>query len=200
MLRAFKEGRQQNGEKEMIHKFSMHGANIVLDVNSGAVHVVDDLAYEILDELEKPDEEIEEKFSVKYGRAETSEAPELRKLQAAGLLMSEDILEEYLAENPISSEGEPVVKALCLHVAHDCNLRCRYCFASTGDFGTGRSLMPVSVAKKAIDFLIEKSGPRRNLEVDFFGGEPLLNFDTVRETVPMRWKERKRRARDSGSH
>lgn len=184
VLRAFKEGRQQNGEKEMIHKFSMHGANIVLDVNSGAVHVVDDLAYEILDELEKPDEEIEEKFSVKYGRAETSEAlSELRKLQAAGLLMSEDILEEYLAENPVYGEGEPVVKALCLHVAHDCNLRCRYCFASTGDFGTGRSLMPVSVAKKAIDFLIEKSGPRRNLEVDFFGGEPLLNFDTVRETV-----------------
>ena len=97
--------------------------------------------------------------------------------------MSEDIFEEYLAGNPVFSEREPIVKALCLHIAHDCNLRCRYCFASTGDFGTGRSLMPQEVARRAIDFLIEKSGSRRNLEVDFFGGEPLLNFDTVKETV-----------------
>lgn len=177
----------------MIHKFRMHGTNIVLDVNSCAVHVVDDLAYEMIDELDKPDEAIVEKFSAKYGAEEAAEAlSELRGLEREGQLYSQDALESYLAEKPVFGEGEPIVKALCLHVAHDCNLRCRYCFASTGDFGTGRSLMPVSTAKRAIDFLIEKSGGRRNLEVDFFGGEPLLNFDTVRETVfyaRMREKE-----------
>lgn len=168
----------------MIHKYRMHGTNIVLDVNSGTVHVVDDLAYEILDDLDKPDEEIIKKLSGRYPAGETGEAlAELRALQDAGQLMSEDIFEEYLAGNPVFSEREPIVKALCLHIAHDCNLRCRYCFASTGDFGTGRSLMPQEVARRAIDFLIEKSGSRRNLEVDFFGGEPLLNFDTVKETV-----------------
>lgn len=168
----------------MIHKFRMHGTNIILDVNSGTVHVVDDTAYEMTDELDKPDEAIIERFSAKYGRDEARETlAELRELQRAGQLFSEDIYEEYLAQNPVSGDGEPTVKALCLHIAHDCNLRCRYCFASTGDFGRGRSLMPVSVAKRAIDFLIAKSGKRRNLEVDFFGGEPLLNFDTVKETV-----------------
>jgi len=168
----------------MIHKFRMHGTNIVLDVNSGTVHVVDDAAYELTDELDKPDEAIIERFSAKYGRDVTRETlAELRELQRTGQLFSEDIYEEHLAQNPMYSDGEPTVKALCLHIAHDCNLRCRYCFASTGDFGRGRSLMPVSVAKRAIDFLIAKSGKRRNLEVDFFGGEPLLNFDTVKETV-----------------
>ena len=176
----------------MIHKFRMHGTNIVLDVNSCAVHVVDDIAYEMIDKLEKPDDSILEEFSAKYGSEAAETLSELRELQRAGQLFSEDVFEDYLAENPVFTVGEPVVKALCLHVAHDCNLRCRYCFASTGDFGTGRSLMPVSVAKRAIDFLIEKSGSRRNLEVDFFGGEPLLNFDAVRETVfyaRMREKE-----------
>lgn len=168
----------------MIHKFTMHGTNIVLDVNSGTVHVVDDMTFEIIDELGKPDEEIIEKLSARYSSEEIREALiELRGLQAAGQLMSEDIYEEYLAKNPLYNEGQPIVKALCLHIAHDCNLRCRYCFASTGDFGTRRTLMPLSVAKKAIDFLIERSGTRRNLEVDFFGGEPLLNFDTVKQTV-----------------
>ena len=122
----------------MIHKFRMHGTNIVLDVNSGAVHVVDDLAYEMIDELDKPDEAIVEKFSAKYGAEEAAEAlSELRGLEREGQLYSQDALESYLAEKPVFGEGEPIVKALCLHVAHDCNLRCRYCFASTGDFGTG---------------------------------------------------------------
>ena len=134
--------------------------------------------HEMIDELDKPDEAIVKKFSAKYGAEEAAEAlSELRGLEREGQLYSQDALESYLAKNPLRRR-RAIVKALCLHVAHDCNLRRRYCFASTGDSGTGRSLMPVSTAKRAIDFLIEKSRGRRNLEVDFFGGEPLLNFDT----------------------
>jgi len=168
----------------MIHKYRMHGTNIVLDVNSGAVHIVDDVAFEILDIYDQTDEQIIDVLSKKYDRDEISTAlAELRELEAAGQLFSEDIYEEQLSLHEAINEAQPVVKALCLHIAHDCNLRCRYCFASTGDFGVKRTLMPASVGKKAIDFLIEKSGARRNLEVDFFGGEPLLNFDVVKETV-----------------
>jgi uncharacterized protein len=168
----------------MIHKYRMHGTNIVLDVNSGAVHIVDDAAYEILDIFDKPDEEIIRSLAGKYGSSEVSDVlAELRELKDAGQLFSEDIYEEQLSIHKAFNESKPVVKALCLHIAHDCNLRCRYCFASTGDFGVKRTLMPASVGKRAIDFLIERSGARRNLEVDFFGGEPLMNFDVVKEIV-----------------
>jgi len=168
----------------MIHKYRMHGTNIVLDVNSGAVHIVDDVAYEILDIYDKPDEQIIDELSPRFSRDEICTAlAELRELEAAGQLFSEDIYENQLSVHEAFSQTKPVVKALCLHIAHDCNLRCRYCFASTGDFGVKRTLMPASVGKKAIDFLIEKSGSRRNLEVDFFGGEPLMNFDVVKEIV-----------------
>lgn len=168
----------------MIHKFRMHNKNIVLDVNSGAVHELDDLAYELLDCFGEADEDILSRFSAKYGREDVAEAlRELRELKKAGQLFSEDDFEDELAAHITINNRKPVIKALCLHIAHDCNLRCRYCFASTGDFGTKRTLMSAEIGKKAIDFLIGKSGTRRNLEVDFFGGEPLLNFDTVKQIV-----------------
>lgn len=168
----------------MIHKFRMHNKNIVLDVNSGAVHELDDLAYELLDCFGEADEDILSRFSAKYGREDVAEAlRELRELKKAGQLFSEDDFEDELAAHIAINNRKPVIKALCLHIAHDCNLRCRYCFASTGDFGTKRTLMSAEIGKKAIDFLIGKSGTRRNLEVDFFGGEPLLNFDTVKQIV-----------------
>lgn len=165
----------------MIHKFSMKGTNIVVDVNSGAVHVFDDLSYEILDYYKKYDnEKIIEMLSDRYDKSEIKEAlEEIQSLEKDGQLYSEDIYKDHL---PVG-DAKPVVKALCLHISHDCNLRCKYCFASTGDFGRHRSIMSPEVGKKAIDFLLRESGGRRNLEVDFFGGEPLLNFDTVKEIV-----------------
>ena len=165
----------------MIHKFSMQGTNIVVDVNSGAVHVFDDLSYEILDYYKEYErEQIIEKLSDKYDKIQIQEAlDEIESLERDGQLYSEDLYKDYL---PLWKE-KPVVKALCLHVSHDCNLRCKYCFASTGDFGRQRSIMSPEVGKKAIDFLLRESGSRRNLEVDFFGGEPLLNFNTVKEIV-----------------
>ncbi|AUS98729.1 thioether cross-link-forming SCIFF peptide maturase [Clostridium thermosuccinogenes] len=165
----------------MIHKFSMKGTNIVVDVNSGAVHVFDDLSYEILDYYKKYDnEKIIEMLSDRYDKLEIKEAlEEIQSLEKDGQLYSEDIYKDHL---PVG-DAKPVVKALCLHISHDCNLRCKYCFASTGDFGRHRSVMSPEVGKKAIDFLLRESGGRRNLEVDFFGGEPLLNFDTVKEIV-----------------
>jgi len=171
-------------EKTMIHKYKMHGTNIVLDVNSGAVHEMDELAYEMVDYMDEEEANIIERFSGKYGREEILETlTELRELKEKGLLFSEDTLEEYMEEYSSAKARNQVVKALCLHIAHDCNLRCRYCFASTGDFGTRRTLMSPETGKKAIDFIIEKSGARRNLEIDFFGGEPLLNFDTIKQIV-----------------
>lgn len=176
----------------MIHKFKMHGKNMVLDVNSGAVHLLDDLSYDLLDGFTdgltdtfgQAEEETIKKFTGEYGEADVREAlTELKELKALGQLFSDDAHEEYLSGLAAAQQRQPLVKALCLHVAHDCNLRCGYCFASAGDFGTKRSLMSFETGKKAIDFLIEKSGQRRNLEVDFFGGEPLLNFNVVKKIV-----------------
>jgi len=159
----------------------MFGTNIVLDVNSGAVHVFDDISYEILDYYpDKPVDEIIEILSGKYPREKITECyNEIDELKKKGQLFSEDLYEPYLLEKVADSP----IKALCLHVAHDCNLRCGYCFASTGNFGRGRTLMSGKTGKKAIDFLVKNSGNRRNLEIDFFGGEPLLNFDVVKEIV-----------------
>ena len=168
----------------MIHKFRMHEKNIVLDVNSGAVHLLDDLTYGLLEYFSEDEEHLVKRFSDNYSREEVLEAlSELKELKEDGQLFSEDVFEEYLAAHTANIATKPVVKALCLHIAHDCNLRCKYCFAATGDFGTSRTLMSAEIGKKAIDFLIEKSGSRRNLEVDFFGGEPLLNFDAVKQIV-----------------
>ncbi len=163
----------------------MSGYNIVLDVESGGVFVMDDLAFKMLDGLGAPmQKKCPNELFVKFPEYSQDDVKnsydEIYSLYASNCLFSESNIsaDEYerLAENS-------PVKAMCLNVAHDCNLRCKYCFASTGDFGGGRKLMPMEVAKKAIDFLIENSGKRRNLEVDFFGGEPLLNFDVVKKTV-----------------
>ncbi len=165
----------------MIHKYIMHGTNIVMDINSGAVHVFDAAAYDVVDLYKtKTKEQIVEALSQKYdGQAISDAYDEVAQLEADGLLFSEDV---YL--DAINNwERKPVVKALCLHICHDCNLRCKYCFASTGSFGGHRTMMDIETGKKAIDFLIEKSAGRRNLEVDFFGGEPLMNFDVVKQIV-----------------
>lgn len=165
----------------MIHKFSMYGTNLVIDVNSGAVHIFDDVAYDVLEFYKKcPDDEIADKLSSKYKEREVVETiEEIRFLEESGQLFSEDEYREYL---PLW-ERKSVVKALCLHISHDCNLRCRYCFASTGDFGGKRLMMSPETGKKAIDFLIRESGSRRNLEIDFFGGEPLMNFGAVKDII-----------------
>ena len=165
----------------MIHKYSMLGTNIVVDVNSGAVHEVDDIAYDILDYIEHYDKTyILDKLSGKYEKRDIEESyDELKELQDNGILFSQDIYEDYIP----SWTNKKVVKALCLHISHDCNLRCKYCFAGTGNFGGERINMSKEVAIAAIDFLVKESGSRKNLEVDFFGGEPLINFDTVRAVV-----------------
>lgn len=165
----------------MIHKYKMFDTNIVLDVNSGAVHVFDDAAYDVVDLYRtETKEQIADTLSVKYDRQAVLDAyEEIQKLEQDGLLFSRDEYEEAIK----NWERKPVVKALCLHICHDCNLRCKYCFASTGSFGGHRTMMDVETGKKAIDFLIEKSAGRRNLEVDFFGGEPLMNFEVVKQIV-----------------
>ena len=168
----------------MIHKYKLNGYNMVLDVNSGALHVVDDLAYDILDFTEENmhenlSDEALDALSEKYDKNDILETyGELYELYKEGQLYAKDDYEKF-ASMMVNSP----VKSMCLNISHDCNLRCEYCFAAKGDFGTGRELMPLEVAKKAIDFLIEKSANRHNLEVDFFGGEPLMNFDVVKKTV-----------------
>lgn len=165
----------------MIHKYAMNGLKIVVDVNSGSVHVVEDVVYDILDLVTNYSEtEIVKMLGKKYDEKAIREAyNEIIKLKNEGLLFSQDIYKERV----MAKKENCSIKALCLNIAHDCNLRCEYCFASTGDYHGGRKLMPLEVAKKAIDFLIENSGNRNKLEIDFFGGEPLLNFDVVKASV-----------------
>lgn len=168
----------------MIHKYTLNGYHLVLDTNSGAVHVFDDAPFEMLDYLtagvpEEPSRNMLETLEKRYSEPVLLEAyHEIRELYEKGQLFSSDEYEKFAA----MLKNAPI-KSMCLNVAHDCNLRCRYCFAAQGDFGGQRMLMPLSVAKSAIDFLIKHSAGRRNLEVDFFGGEPLMNFDVVKQTV-----------------
>lgn len=168
----------------MIHKFKLNGFNIVLDVNSGGVHIVDELTYDLLDNVEPPfdehcPEKVVDKLSISYPADEIESCyQEIKELYNDKILFSEDDYEKY-AKYSVASP----VKAMCLNIAHDCNLRCKYCFASTGDFGKGRKLMSFETGKHAIDFLLENSGDRPNLELDFFGGEPLMNFDVVKQIV-----------------
>lgn len=168
----------------MIHKYKLNGFNIVLDVNSGGVHIVDELTYDLLDNIEPPFEDkcpqkVVDKLSKVY-TAEDIEScyGEIVELYNEKILFSEDDYEKY-AKYSVASP----VKAMCLNIAHDCQLRCKYCFASTGDFGQGRKLMTLETGKNAIDFLLENSGDRKNLELDFFGGEPLMNFKVVKQIV-----------------
>ena len=168
----------------MIHKYSLNGYNIVLDVNSGAVHVVDDVTSDLLDILDLPitddsEGELVEKLQHKYTVEQITEAyQDVKELMEQDMLFSEDTYGDYAAKM-VSGP----VKAMCLHIAHDCNLRCKYCFASTGEYGGKRALMSAEVGKKAIDYLLKYSYGRKNLELDFFGGEPTMNFDAVKEVV-----------------
>ena len=166
----------------MIHQYKNNGYNIVLDVCSGSVHVTDDVTYDVIALYETcSGEEILSKLSPIYGREETEEAlSEIEALKEAGQLFTEDEYESYITD---FKQRKTVVKALCLHIAHDCNLACRYCFAEEGEYHGRRALMSFEVGKKALDFLIENSGGRRNLEVDFFGGEPLMNWEVVKQLV-----------------
>ena len=167
----------------MVHQYKNNGYNILLDVNSGSVHVVDDLVYDMVPYYkEKGLEETVRLLKDKYPENEIREAAEdLEELIQAGKLYTEDIYEEYIQE--IVDAKKPVVKALCLHIAHDCNLACRYCFAEEGEYHGRRALMSYEVGRKALDFLIANSGNRKNLEVDFFGGEPLMNWQVVKDLV-----------------
>ena len=166
----------------MIHRFSRNGINIVCDTDSGAVHILDDVSYALCGKISAPLTEacpadLAGGFDGFDGAAVCEAYAELYKLYKDGALFSDD---SYIPK--LVRQSAPI-KALCLHVSHDCNLRCKYCFAATGDFHTGRKIMDFETAKRAIDFVIERSGKRRNLEVDFFGGEPLMAWETVKQTV-----------------
>ncbi|MBR6643269.1 MAG: thioether cross-link-forming SCIFF peptide maturase [Lachnospiraceae bacterium] len=173
----------------MVHQYKLNGYNIVLDTCSGAVHVVDEVAYDMIAAFkEKSEEAIVADMLVKYGDREdvTKEdlhlcMEDIRSLVKMGKLYTEDTFENMAGK--FKERSGNVVKALCLHVAHTCNLNCSYCFASQGKYHGDRALMSFEVGKRALDFLIENSGKRRNLEVDFFGGEPLMNWDVVKQLV-----------------
>lgn len=195
----------------MVHQYKNNGYNIVLDVNSGMVHVVDDLTYDIIEkynyidknkQMSLPDTDkdvILKDILTKYrnleyrdlfeGDTDNEEAvktavfeafEDIEELILEEALFTEDIYEKYITD---FKARQTVVKALCLHIAHDCNLACRYCFAEEGEYQGRRALMSYEVGKQALDFLIQNSGNRRNLEVDFFGGEPLMNFEVVKQLV-----------------
>ena len=173
----------------MIHQYKFNGRNIVLDVCSGAVHVVDDPTYDIISMFETNDlETIKKAVTEKYkdrddvtGKDIENCYAQLLEMQKNGQLFTADSFEPMAGTLKARTSG--VVKALCLHIAHTCNLNCSYCFASQGKYHGERALMSYEVGKRALDFLIENSGTRRNLEVDFFGGEPLMNFDVVKQLV-----------------
>ena len=166
----------------MVHQYKNNGRNIVLDVNSGSVHVVDDLAYDAIALYDKKsEEEIVQELKGSYPENDIREVLEdIRALKDAGQLFTKDIYRDYIMD---FKKRKTVVKALCLHIAHDCNLACKYCFAEEGEYHGRRALMSFEVGKKALDFLIANSGNRRNLEVDFFGGEPLMNWQVVKDLV-----------------
>lgn len=179
----------------MIHQYKNNGYSIVLDVNSGAVHSVDDLMYDVIEVLagihqdlpegeavpESSKSAVYEALGSRYERQELSDALEdIDELVAQGELFAQDVYHDYVID---FKKRQTVVKALCLHIAHDCNLACRYCFAEEGEYHGRRALMSFEVGKKALDFLIANSGMRHNLEVDFFGGEPLMNWEVVKQLV-----------------
>lgn len=166
----------------MIHKFQFQNSNIVMDIYSGSIHLLDKVAYDIVeDALVLTKEEVVDKYKGQYSETEIQEAfEELRSLVEEGMLDTKD---NYKNLVPAFLERSPVVKALCLHVAHDCNLACKYCFAGEGKYHGIKGLMSEEVGKAAIDFLIKHSGNRKNVEVDFFGGEPLMNFEVIKKVV-----------------
>lgn len=178
----------------MIHQYQNNGYNIVLDVNSGAVHVVDETAYKVIESLcelnpEHTVDTLKDSSAIEYitehlkqySRQDLEDVlADVIELTEQGRLFTRDIYENFVGE---VKKRKTVVKALCLHIAHDCNLACKYCFAEEGEYHGRRALMSYEVGKKALDFLIANSGSRRNLEVDFFGGEPLMNWQVVKDLV-----------------
>ena len=173
----------------MVHQYKLGGYNVVLDICSGAVHVVDDVAYEVIELFEKESKDtVIQKMLEKYEgndgitKEDIYECYEqIGELKEDGKLFTPDNFEPMADKLKAKTAG--VVKALCLHIAHTCNLNCSYCFASQGKYHGERAVMSYEVGKRALDFLVENSGTRRNLEVDFFGGEPLLNFEVVKDLV-----------------
>ena len=173
----------------MVHQYKLNGYNIVLDSCSGSIHAVDEVAYDIIEKFKQQrPEEIVRQLLVKYADREDVTEEELyaciadvAALEKAGKLFTPDTFADMAGT--FKERSGDVVKALCLHVAHTCNLNCSYCFASQGKYHGDRALMPFEVGKRALDFLIEHSGHRTNLEVDFFGGEPLMNWDVVKQLV-----------------
>ena len=186
----------RKGKQKMVHQYKLGGYNIVIDICSGSIHSVDEVAYDIIALFDKKDKEkVIAEVTAKYigsGAAKTENTEDditeadieecyeqVAALAAGGKLFTEDTFEPMAGELKAKTAG--VIKALCLHVAHTCNLTCSYCFASQGKYHGDRAVMSFETGKRALDFLIENSGTRRNLEVDFFGGEPLMNFDVVKQ-------------------
>ncbi len=173
----------------MVHQYKLNGFNIVLDSCSGSIHSVDEVAYDLIALFpDHSEEEIIKELMEKYGHRDDVDENELhlcyedvKTLKEMGKLWAEDTFAELAGT--FKERSGNVIKALCLHVAHTCNLNCAYCFASQGKYHGDRALMSLDVGKRALDFLIENSGSRYNLEVDFFGGEPLMNWDVVKELV-----------------
>lgn len=172
----------------MIHAYKMNGYNIILDQNSGCVHSVDEVAYDIITMYEDKNKDEIKAFILDKYKDKDDVTPEeidlcfedIDALIADGILFAKDTFEDVAKE---FKRRQGVVKAICLHVAHDCNLACKYCFAGKGEYDGPKGLMSFETGKRALDFLIEQSGTRRNLEVDFFGGEPLLNWDVCKKLV-----------------
>ncbi len=174
----------------MIHKFKQNGMDIVMDVNSGIVHVVDDMTYDVLDVYKGPEsrQAVLDALSGKYDPSELSEIVN----DLDDLVKKEMLFAPMDPDYKVAIEDKPIIKALCLNIAHDCNLRCKYCFAGQGGYGQWRMLMSFDVARRAVDFLIAHSGPRQHCEMDFFGGEPLMNWHVVQQTVAyVRQQEKK---------
>lgn len=167
----------------MIHQYKSNGYNIVMDVESSSVHLVDDVTYDVIALYEdKSADEIVEELKGTYPEDQIRESlDEVKELVGDKKLFTKDVFEPVVGE--FKEHHKPVVKALCIHIAHDCNLACKYCFAEEGEYHGRRELMSFETGKKALDFLVANSGNRVNLEVDFFGGEPLMNWDVVKQLV-----------------
>ena len=168
----------------MIHQYKNNGYNIVIDANSGSIHSVDEIAYDIIKLYDEKEENIYEEMKKKYPDITREDVDEtlddIQTLIDEGKLFSEDIFEDLA---PKMKKKQSVLKAICLHVAHDCNMDCGYCFAGKGEYQGEKGLMSLETGKKAMDFLVKNSPGRKNLEVDFFGGEPLLNWDVCKQLV-----------------
>ena len=169
----------------MVHQYKLNGFNIVLDSNSGCIHAVDEVAYDMIAMYEStPHDEIREHIHKKHPDISDSDIDEvfddIKELKDSRQLFTDDI---FAGSAPLFKKRQSVVKAICLHVAHACNMKCGYCFAGDGEYHGERAIMSYETGRKALDWLIANSGDRRNLEVDFFGGEPLLNWEVCKQLV-----------------